>query len=125
MRTGSSGNLAVDVPDRFANALPAVARLVTVAQLERLALARRRAGRHRRPPGRAVAERHVHFHRRIAARIQDLPGVYLRDLHIRLCVRPLCPLFPFVSLSPRRADRGASRLHRADRPQPRTATPRR
>ena len=48
------GDLAVDVGDRLAHALAAVARLVAVAQFERLALAGRRARRHRRAAERAA-----------------------------------------------------------------------
>ena len=55
------GDLAVDVRDRLEHALAEIALLVAVAQLERLALAGRRARRHGRPAKRAARERDVDF----------------------------------------------------------------
>ena len=75
------GDLAVDVGDRLADALADVARLVAVAQLQRLALAGRRARRHRRPPEGAAVERDVDFDRRVAARVQNLAAVHACDFH--------------------------------------------
>ena len=75
------GDLAVDVGDRLLHALAEVALLVAVAQLERFPHARRGARRHRRPPHDAAVQRDVHFHRRIAARIENLSAVYRRDFH--------------------------------------------
>jgi len=61
-----AGELAVHVRDRLSNALATIPALVAVAQLERLALACRRARRHRRAPERR-AGRDVDFNRGIAA----------------------------------------------------------
>ena len=69
-----AGDLAVDVRDGLRDALSAVALLVAVAQLQRLALAGRGARRHRRAPGRASREQDLDLDGRIAARVQDLPA---------------------------------------------------
>src|SRR4029078_2349024 len=66
------GDLAVDVRDRLRHALAAVALLVPVPQLARLAHAGRRPRRHRRAPDDAAVERDVHFNRRISPRIENL-----------------------------------------------------
>ena len=65
------GDDAVDVADGLAHAFAAVSRRVAIAQLERFALAGRRAGGHGGPSEGAALERHVDFDGRIAARIQD------------------------------------------------------
>ena len=57
------------------DALAAVARLVAVAQLDRLVRAGRGARRHGRPADRAVVEDDVDLDRRVAARIEDLARV--------------------------------------------------
>src|SRR5436190_1670809 len=75
------GDLAVDVRDRFPHALAAVARLIAVAQFQRFALAGRCAGRHRRAAERAVGEPHIHFHGRIAARVEHFPRTQMRNVH--------------------------------------------
>ncbi len=69
------GDFAVDVGDRLTDTFADEARPVAVAQLERLALARRGSRRHRGTPERAIVERDVHFDRRITARIQNLATV--------------------------------------------------
>ncbi len=100
------GDLAVDVADRLRHALAEIAALVAVAQLERLALAGRRAGRHRRAPERAAVERDLHFDRGVAPRIENLSAVYGLYLHV--------VLLPCVFL----------RLNRVDRTPLRSAAPR-
>ncbi len=55
--------------------LPEVARLVAVAQFERLALAGRARPRARRPGPRAAAGPDVHFHRGVAARVENFAPV--------------------------------------------------
>ena len=85
------GELAVHVPDRLRHALAEIALLVAVAQLQRLAHAGRGARRHRRAAHHPALERHVHFHRRIPARIQDLSAVYRRDLR-QISRSPSCQI---------------------------------
>ncbi len=75
---------AVHVADGLAHALAAVAASVAVAQLQGLALAGRRARRHRGTAERAARERHVDFNSRIAARVEDLAGMNSRYLQSRL-----------------------------------------
>jgi hypothetical protein len=69
----------LDVTHRLAHALAAIALAVAVAQLDRFALAGRRARRHRRAAPGAGLELHLHLDRRIAARVQDLARVESRD----------------------------------------------
>jgi hypothetical protein len=64
-------DLTVDRIDRLAHALAAVARLVAVAQLDRLVRAGGRPGRHRGAALRAVLEQDVDFDGRIAAAVED------------------------------------------------------
>ena len=82
-------DLAVDVDDRVAHALAAVALAVAVAQLDRLVLAGARAGGDRSAPDAAVREMDVHFDRGIAARVEDLARVHLRDVRH---LGPFCAL---------------------------------
>ena len=65
-------DLAVDGVDRLLDALAEVARLVAVAQLDRLVRAGRGAGRHGRAAHGAVLEHDVDLDRRVAAAVQDL-----------------------------------------------------
>ena len=64
-------NLAVDRVDRLAHALAEIARLVAVAQLDRLVRAGGGAGRNRGAAERAVLQRDVDFDGRIAAAVED------------------------------------------------------
>ena len=73
------GDLAVDVAHRLGHALAAV-RVGAVAQLGGLELAGRGAAGHDRAPGRARAQHELDLDRRIAATVEDLPGVDLVDL---------------------------------------------
>src|SRR5262249_30983935 len=65
-------NLAVDGLDRLADAFAKVARLVTVAQFDRLVRTGRRARWNLRAPARAVFEAHGDLARRLAAAIETL-----------------------------------------------------
>ena len=76
------GDLAVDMGDRLRDALAEVARLVAVAQLQRFALAGGRARRHGRAAARAAVEDDIDFHRRIAARVEDLARLAHRRIFI-------------------------------------------
>src|SRR5215218_4660829 len=73
------GDLAVDVRDRPADALAEIG-VAAVAQLGRLELAGRRAGRDRRAAARAGAELQVHLDCRVPARVEDLARVDGLDL---------------------------------------------
>src|SRR5206468_36397 len=73
------GDLAVDVVDGIENALAAVF-AAAVAQLGGLELARRRARRHGRSPRRAGAQGDLDLDGRVAAGVEDLPGVDAFDL---------------------------------------------
>src|SRR5690606_17090507 len=59
-----------------------------VSQLERFALAGRRARGHRRAPPRAALEHDVHFDGGIPARIEYLAPMYLDDFHDALAMTP-------------------------------------
>ena len=75
-------DLAVDVGDRLQHALAEITLLIAVAQLERLAHARRCARRHCRASDCAPVERDVDFDCRIASRIENFAAVhplYLQD----------------------------------------------
>ena len=72
------GDLAVDVRDRARHRLPAI-RVLAVAELDRLVHAGRGARRHGGPPERSRLEPHVHLERRVASRVEDLPGVDFAD----------------------------------------------
>ena len=72
-------NLARDVAHGVQGALAAVDRLVAVAQLDRLELPGRRARRHGRATGRAGLEHDLHLDRRVAAGVEDLPGMHAGD----------------------------------------------
>ena len=72
------GDLAVDVLHGTQDAL-ATERLIAVAQLDRLVLAGRRPGRDRGATKRARFEAHVDLNRGIAATIEDLAGMDVRD----------------------------------------------
>ncbi len=73
------GDLAVDVRDRLRHALAEVG-VAAVAQLGRLELAGRGAGRDGRAAVRAGAQRELDLDGRVAARVQDLAGVDGLDL---------------------------------------------
>ena len=73
-------DLAVDVIDRFTNALSAVTFRIAVTQFERLALAGRCARWHRRATERA-SRLNVGFDSWIASGVQNFSGVNVRDLH--------------------------------------------
>ena len=62
-------NLSIDICHRLAHALALVARLVSIAQLQRLVLAGGCAGRHRSAPVAAVFQHHFNLHGWIAARV--------------------------------------------------------
>ena len=64
-------DLAVDRIDRLLDALAEVARLVAVAQLDRLVRAGRGARRHRRATHGAILQHDVDLHRRVAAAVED------------------------------------------------------
>ena len=72
------GDLAVDVLHGAQDAL-AAERLAAVAQLDGLVLAGRRAGRDRRAAERARLEAHVDLDGGVAAAVEDLAGVDVRD----------------------------------------------
>ena len=72
-------NLAIDRLDRLENALAAEAALVAVAQLDRLARSRRRAGRNRGPAHRAVFQNDIHLDRRIAPAVENFAGDDVHD----------------------------------------------
>ena len=60
-----------DVLDRLLHALAEKTFLVAVAEFDGFVFAGAGAAGHRRAPKRAAAQRHVHFHRWITARIED------------------------------------------------------
>ena len=70
-------NRRIDIFDRPQDALAAIARPVAVAQLQRFKFARRSAARRTSPARRAVRQKHLRFHRRVAARIDDLAPPHL------------------------------------------------
>ena len=74
------GDLAVDVIDRFTNALSAVTFRIAVTQFERLALAGRCARWHRCATERA-SRLNVGFDSWIASGVQNFSGVNVRDRH--------------------------------------------
>ena len=74
-----SGDLPVDVAHGLQHALAAVAALVAVAQLDRLELPGRRAGRNGGAAGRAGLQRDLDLHGRIAARVEDLTRMHTGD----------------------------------------------
>ena len=65
-------DLAVDRLDGLEHTLSEVARLVAVAQFDRLVGTRRGAGRHDGAPHAAVIEHDIHLDRRISAAVQNL-----------------------------------------------------
>src|SRR5439155_26019959 len=75
----SARDLAVDVRDGVQDALAEVDPGITVAQLDRLEPARRRAGRHGRPTARARVELDVDLDGGVPARVEDLPGMDAAD----------------------------------------------
>ena len=107
------GDLAVDVRHGLSHALAEIARLVAVAQLERLALARGGARGH----GGASQMRagpDVHFHRGVAARVENFASV-------NACDRDRAP-----PVSPRRVRKVQfSDRDRCGRRRPPCAAPRR
>ena len=64
-------DFAVDRVHRLAHALAQIARLVAVAQFDRLMRAGGRARGHRGAPARAVFQNDIHFDGRIAATVQN------------------------------------------------------
>ena len=72
------GDLAVDVRDGAGDAL-AEPRVAAVAQLDRLVLAGRRAGRHGGRPERTRLEADLDLDGRVAARVEHLAGVDVDD----------------------------------------------
>ena len=96
------------------HALAAVARLVAVAQLDRLVGAGRGARRDGRPADRAVGEDDVDLDRRIAARIEDLAGVDDVDRRCRRQSRSCRPVF--ARLGRRPVDPGGRRSPGSSRP---------
>src|SRR5207248_5382236 len=77
------GDLAVDVGDRRAHALAAVA-LVAVAQLDRLVAARGCSRRHDRPAMGPGDEEDLHLDGGITARVKDLAAHDVLDnAHVR------------------------------------------
>ena len=73
------GDLLVHVDDRVLRALAHVAVLVAVAQLDGFERSGRCARRHGRAAERPVLEHDLHFHGRIAARVQNLATEYIDD----------------------------------------------
>src|SRR5262249_35615169 len=65
-------DLRLDVPDRAQDALPAVRRLVTVAELDRFELSRRRSRGNRGAPHGARLQRDLDLDGRVPARIENL-----------------------------------------------------
>ena len=76
---GDLGQRRVDVGDGLGHAFAEVARLVAVAELDRLVDSRAGPGGNRRPPERAVGQDHVHFDGRVAAAVEDLATANLRN----------------------------------------------
>ena len=72
-------DLLADVAHRHQHALPGEAVGIGVPELHRLVAARGRAGRHRRPPQRAVDQDHVDLDRGVATGVQHLAGAHLFD----------------------------------------------
>jgi hypothetical protein len=72
-------DLPVHVADGLSHALPAVAGLVPVAQLERLARSRRRARRHGRTADAPARRPQLDLDRRVSPRVEDLPTPHVRD----------------------------------------------
>ena len=74
-----AGDLVMDVVDRLGNAL-AEETVAAVAQLQGLARAGGRAGRHHGATQRAAFQQAVHFDGRISARVEDLSRDKLFDI---------------------------------------------
>ena len=72
------GDLTVDRSDRAEDALAGV-RVTAVASLDRLERTGRRAGWHRRPADRPVAQAHLHLDGGVSSRVEDLSGQYVID----------------------------------------------
>ena len=91
----------VDVLDRLQDALAAVDLLVAVAQLDRLVRARGRARRDARAAQGAVFQIDVHLDGGVAARVQNLPRLNIRDCrrHSGSCFSFVCRL-PAVAVAP-------------------------
>jgi hypothetical protein len=77
-------DLAARVLDRAAHPLPTEG-LLAVAELDRLELPGRRAGRHGRPAEGPGLETDVDLDGRVAARVEDLAGVDVGDRAQRKC----------------------------------------
>ena len=73
-------DLAVHIRDGLADALAEVTLLVAVAQFDGFVFAGAGAGGHGRAADRAAGQRHVHFHGRITARIEDFARLNVLNL---------------------------------------------
>ena len=82
----------IDGGDRFGHAFAEVAFLVAIAQFPRFVLSGARAARDRSSPEPAPIEMDIHFDRRIAARIENLPRSDLVDAGRGHIVRELAAL---------------------------------
>ncbi len=69
-------DLTVDVADSPQHTLAEIRGRVSIAQLDGLVLARRGTGRHDRASQDARREPHVDLDRRVATRVEELPGVH-------------------------------------------------
>src|SRR5258708_27955748 len=74
------GDLAADMAGSFSHTFAQVARLVAVAQLDRLMLARGCARRHGGAAHVAIGEEYVRLHRGVATRIQNLSSYDACDI---------------------------------------------
>ena len=98
--------------DRAQHAL-AAERLAAVAQLDGLVLAGRRARRDRRAAERAGLEAHVDLDRGVAAAVEDLAGVDVRDRAHAHAVRLRAPSVAIRPGGAGPADEARHRLHSA------------
>src|SRR5262249_18952550 len=112
------------VLERVDDAFAEVAMLVVVAQLERLARAGRRAGRHGGAAEGAPFEEAVDFDGRIAARIEDLASEKLDDLeHGARIIVPRCATTTAPSpRAPSTASRSSARSSSASRSRSKPTT---
>src|SRR4029079_7950970 len=114
-------DLAVDVRDRLLHALAAVALLVAVAKLERLAHAGRRPRRHRRAPHDAAVERDVHFNRRITPRIENLSSSDTLNYQVPTPNCQSTPNHQLPKLQSRKTTNRKPQTAHAAHPDPRTS----
>ena len=82
------GDRRVDVADRLRHTLAAIARLVAITQLNRLARSGRGATGDRRATEAAIGESDFGLQRGIASRIEDFTGVDAGDLCAHACPLP-------------------------------------